>query len=143
MSRSGYTDDCENYAMWRGQVASAIRGKRGQQLLRDMATGMDAMQEKILIAHELEHDGAYCALGVVGAKRGTDMTRVDPEECESVAGALNIARQLAREVAYVNDEAQPYYYAIVDGKRDIVPETPAQRWIRVRQWVAENLKETT
>ena len=143
MSRSGYTDDDENYAMWRGQVASAIRGKRGQQLLREMAQGMDAMVDKTLIAGDLEHDGAYCALGVVGALRGIDMSMVDEAEPQSIASAFNIARQLACEVAWINDEAVRDIWVTVDGKRAIVPETTAQRWIRVRQWVAENLQEPT
>lgn len=37
MSRSGYTDDCDDqWALirWRGAVNSAIKGKRGQQALR-------------------------------------------------------------------------------------------------------------
>lgn len=35
MSRSGYTDDCDGWQliMYRGAVASAIRGARGQRLL--------------------------------------------------------------------------------------------------------------
>jgi len=38
MSRSGYSDDCEGseLAMWRGQVASAKRGKRGQRFFREL-----------------------------------------------------------------------------------------------------------
>lgn len=37
MSRSGYTDEDDIWAMirWRGAVTSAIRGKRGQQALRE------------------------------------------------------------------------------------------------------------
>ena len=38
MSRSGYTDGFEMWSVirWRGAVASAIRGQRGQRLLRDL-----------------------------------------------------------------------------------------------------------
>jgi hypothetical protein len=37
MSRSGYSDDLENWSLirWRGAVASAIRGRRGQAFLRE------------------------------------------------------------------------------------------------------------
>lgn len=52
MSRSGYADWCDdNWAMirWRGAVASAVRGKRGQAFLRELATTLDAMPEKRLI----------------------------------------------------------------------------------------------
>lgn len=56
MSRSGYSDEEAEpgqFAMWRGQVASAIRGRRGQALLREMLAAMDAMPVKRLIANSL------------------------------------------------------------------------------------------
>lgn len=140
MSRSGYTDDCDNLAMWRGQVASAIRGKRGQKLLRDLAEAMDAMPEKVLIANALAQGGAYCALGVVGAKRGVNMAEIDPEDPHQVSKAFDIAEQMAQEIAYINDEIGDDYQK-VDGKWLYVPETPAARWIRVRKWVSEQLRK--
>lgn len=54
MSRSGYTSECENFAMWRGRVASATRGKRGQSFFRALLAALDAMPEKSLITHALE-----------------------------------------------------------------------------------------
>jgi hypothetical protein len=38
MSRSGYSDDCDGWALirWRGAVNSAIKGRRGQQALREI-----------------------------------------------------------------------------------------------------------
>lgn len=129
MSRSGYSDDCDNLALWRGAVESAIRGKRGQQLLRELAEAMDAMPVKELITDALVEDGAYCALGVVGAKRGIDMTGIDPHEPDQVSKAFNIANALAQEIEFVNDDD----FGLDHG------ETPAQRWTRVRKWVAEQI----
>ncbi len=134
MSRSNYSDSIDNWDLirWRGQVASAIRGKRGQKLLKELAQAMDEMPVKELIAGELKSPkGDYCALGVVGAKRGMNLEGIDPEEPESVAGAFDIARQLAQEIVYQNDEAVWFN------------ETCAERWIRMREWVASNLKEET
>ncbi len=37
MSRSGYQDDCEGLNLYRGTVRRAIRGKRGQAFLRELA----------------------------------------------------------------------------------------------------------
>ena len=55
MSRSGYSDDCDGSALqlWRGAVNKAMTGKRGQRLLVDIASAMDAMAEKRLIAEDL------------------------------------------------------------------------------------------
>src|SRR5688572_2055589 len=125
MSRSGYTDDCENVQLWRGAVVSAIKGKRGQHFLRELAEAMDAMPVKELIADNLQKDGSYCALGVVGAKRGLDMSKLDPDDAEAVSETFNIARALAKEIVWINDDEFAY--------DDI--ETPAQRWSRVRKWV--------
>ena len=129
MSRSGYSDDLDNWQliMWRGAVHSAISGKRGQKLLREMLTALDAMPEKALIAHELETaDGHYCALGVVGKARGLDMSTLDPEEAESVAKSFDIAGALVQEISYMNDECG-------------FNQTPERRWARMRTWVVNNL----
>lgn len=128
MSRSGYSYDLEenDIAMWRGQVASAIRGKRGQAFLRDLLAALDAMPDKRLIRDALEADGEVCGIGALGRARGIDMSQLDPEEYEAVAEAFNIAHQLAQEIAYVNDE----YLDL---------ETPEQRFIGVHKWVAEHL----
>lgn len=134
MSRSNYSDDCEDQAAlncWRGAVRSAARGARGQALLRELLAGMDAMPEKRLIAHELVQDGCFCALGVVGQARGLDMSALDPEDAESVAKAFNIADALAREIVYMNDESCAW-----QGK-----ETPEQRFTRMRKWVESQITQ--
>ena len=132
MSRSNYSNELDNWALikWRGQVVSSIRGKRGQRLLRELAEAMDAMPERGLIRDALEENGAHCALGVVGAKRGMDLDAIDPDEPEIVAKAFDIAMALAQEIAYINDECGPGWI-----------ETPAERWQRVRKWVAEQIKK--
>jgi hypothetical protein len=128
MSRSGYTDDGDSVVMYRGAVLSSVKGKRGRTLLIELAAAMDAMPEKELIANELVQDGAFCALGVVGAKRGIDMSKLDPEDAYAVADAFDIAPCLAREIVFVNDDEMAAY-------RMKESETPAERWQRVRKWV--------
>lgn len=139
MSRSGYSDDCDNLALWRGAVDAAIHGKRGQALLRDLRDALDAMPVKRLIAGELVEDGEYCALGVLGAKRGMDMEHIDPDDSERVGKMFNIARAMAAEIVYVNDE-EGAQYADVAGVWRYVPESPEIRWARVRKWVDEQIK---
>jgi hypothetical protein len=130
MSRHGYSDDCDDdlaLGRWRAQVMSAIRGKRGQKLLTDLAEALDAMPEKKLIKEELKTaDGSYCALGVLGAKRGIDLDKIDPEDFETVSNEFDIAEQLAREIVYENDEGSW--------------GTPEERWQHMRKWVSQHIK---
>lgn len=133
MSRSGYSDDLDDWwglIRWRGQVASAIRGKRGQVFLRELIEALDAMPEKRLIAHDLQHGSEVCALGSVGARRGLDMGPLDPYDYDTLSGVFGIAHQLVQEIEYMNDEA--YSGSAPDG-----------RWRFMRSWAAENLKQET
>ncbi|MEQ6327304.1 hypothetical protein VLF92_03065 [Pseudomonas chengduensis] len=130
MSRSGYSDDCDGWELicWRGAVNSAIKGKRGQAFLIELRDALDAMPEKRLISEELEADGQFCTLGVLGAKRGIDMKGVDPDDRESVARLFGIAPAMAAEIVFENDE--------VGSWRN---ESPEDRWKRMRKWVEDNI----
>ena len=135
MSRSGYSDDwCgsqeEQWALirWRGAVKAAMRGKRGQRLLVELRDGLDAMDEKKLIAHHLEKEGCYCALGVVGKDRGIALDKLNPLHTEVIADTFDIAEAMVREIVFINDEHWD------------VNETDEQRWSRVRGWVSANIK---
>lgn len=150
MSRSGYIDDCEQWDLirWRGQVASAIRGKRGQSFLLEMWRAMQALPQQKLIAKELEaDDGAVCAIGAVGKARGVDMSKLDPEDYEAVAATFGIPHQLAQEIVFMNDEwyggkfaeaAGPTRYGRV-GVSVFVPITPEERFAKMKKWIEENL----
>ncbi len=90
MSRANYCDDLDQWDMirWRGQVASAIRGKRGQTFLRDLLAALDGLADKRLIKDELiTEEGDVCAIGALGLARGIEMKDLDPEEPETVAAA--------------------------------------------------------
>lgn len=134
MSRSGYTDDYDfdswSHIRWRGVVASSIRGKRGQAFLRELIEALDAMPEKRLIAHDLEKGGEVCAIGSVGLKRGVDMSALDPDDYDTIAGTFGIATPLVQEIEYMNDEG---------GWHD---DTPEKRWQRMRNWAQNLIKPT-
>src|SRR5689334_15573419 len=94
MSRSGYVDDFDEtglLGLYRQAVSRAITGKRGQSLLRDLVTALDAMPVKRLIRHELEDGGEVCALGSVGKLRNISMDSIDPSEPDEVAKSFGIA----------------------------------------------------
>ena len=158
MSRSGYCDDYGDddplaLGRYRAQVASAIRGRRGQALLRELLAALDAMLDKQLVAGELEADGQFCALGVVGHARGLNLASLDTYDVESLGGTFNIADQLAREIMWVNDEyigAWDWVRIEICGPmrgwdqhhQDVrVPneQAGAQRWKAVRDWVAAHI----
>lgn len=163
MSRHGYVDDGDfddNLALgrWKGAVSRSIRGKRGQAFLRELLNALDAMPVKELVSGELEADGCYCALGVVGAARGKDLSRIDTEDWEQLAREFGVSESLAREIMWNNDEGivdelrveveicgpvRPHYpdwgqrtktYWLPD------PSAPARRWRNVRRWVASQIK---
>ena len=139
MSRSGYSEDLDNWDLirWRGRVASATRGKRGQQFFRDLLEALDAMPEKRLIREELQTENGVCAIGSLGVRRGIDMSNLDPEEPEQVGEAFGIAACLAQEVVYMNDEAERLVKG-ADGKWR--RETPDELWTRMREWVQEQIR---
>jgi hypothetical protein len=146
MSRHGYSedgwDDAESQwasIRWQGQVASAIRGKRGQAFFVALVDALDAMPVKRLIVGALEKDGEVCAFGCLGRARGIALAQLEPERTEdgdepewdhdALGEAFDIARQLVAEVMYQNDEA--------------CVETPEQRWSRVRGWALKRIRPET
>lgn len=104
MSRSGYSDDCENIDLWRGAVNRAIRGRRGQAFLKELLAALDALSEKRLIAGALIEGAEVCAIGSVGRQRGIDMLKLDPEDPDGIAKAFGIAPALVQEIEFMNDD---------------------------------------
>lgn len=147
MSRSGYSEDCEDLGLWRGAVESAIRGRRGQAFLREMADALDAMPVKELVADDVVRDSEHvCAMGAVIVARRLDVSKVDIYNARDTADILGIAGALAQEIAYENDECgrvrveeegpcQPWNWPRITWRE----ETPAERWTRMRAWVDQNL----
>lgn len=158
MSRSGYTDECDdNFASirWRGAVNSAIKGKRGQAFLRELLAALDAMPDKRLAEGDLEVDGDFCALGVIGKARGIDISNIDTEDYGRLSSVFGISEALAREIMWENDESVDNFkredFELCGPVRpwqmktvwQIVPDPDAQkkRWQYMRSWVQANLKE--
>lgn len=163
MSRSGYSDDwdCDTDSVlamgrFRAQLRSATKGKRGQKFLKGILEAMDAMPEKKLYPNVLVNDGigglddlivggdelvdesgnvlpmgAVCAMGAYAKHNAIDASAVDPEDPPQVAALFDVAEQLVCEIAYKNDECGRYN------------ETPEQRFIRMRSWIASLIKSDT
>ena len=167
MSRSGYTEDCGDYdddnrsLLWRGAVQSAMRGKRGQAFLTELLAAMDALPARRLVAGDFEAPETgmpfasrrdVCALGALDPS-------VDEYDAEYLADRFGIARALAAEIVYQNDECvSDHRYVEIDICGPVRPMYPdwgrqtktitvadphagARRWERVRAWVAKQIKE--
>lgn len=131
MSRSGYIEDLDDqwgFIRWRGAVASAIRGRKGQGFLVEMLDALDALPAPRLIGEALERDGDVCALGSVGRARGLDMSQIDVEDWGQLAQAFGISEALARQLMYLNDDAFSH-------------ETPESRFASMRKWIERNIKK--
>ena len=161
MSRSGYSDDCENIVLYRRAVDNALAGRRGQAMLRDLLAALDAMPIKRLAADSLTtREGEFCTLGVLGHARGLDLGKLEGQEPDVIGHAFGIARSMAAEIVYMNDEAENdakparwieitgpmrEFYPIMEHHERYVREPQddpeAHRWKRMRAWVVENLRE--
>ena len=130
MGRSGYSEDIDDqwaYIRWRGRVASAAKGKRGQALFRALLETLDHMPDKRLIAEEMTESGAYCTLGALGHQRGMDVEHIDPYDHEALGRLFDVAPCLTQEIMFMND--------------DWLSESPEERWQRMRNWVASQIKQ--
>ena len=132
MSRSGYSDDCdEGLELYRGNIDRATAGKRGQRFFRELVAALDALPEKRLIRGELEQEtGAVCALGALRKAKNIDMEPLRESDWDALGDAFNVAPMLTQEVMYMNDDYMDF---------DDSSETPEERWERVRKWAAEQI----
>lgn len=142
MSRSGFVEDWDGgdspfHLLQPSILKRACTGRRGRTFLLAVANAMDAMPEKRLIAGKLvTPEGECCAMGTVCKARGMDVEKIDYDDPDSVAEALDISPTLAREIAYRNDDDFGYETKIHGSEPE---ETPEDRWTRMRKWIDEAL----
>ena len=141
MSRYCDSDDY-GYEPWmEGQAAgamrSAIRGRRGQRLLRDLITGLDALPVQELAAGALEdpETGCVCALGAVRLQRGADVVPLDFDPTDpdidwrDLAKPFDISETLANAVVSQNEYCST--------RND--EQSRRHRWRSVRAWAVGHL----
>lgn len=128
MIRSRYSYEYKYIFLCRSKINRALKSKRGQAFLVELAAQMDYMPNRALINSALiEESGGYCAIGVVSKSRNLDVSKIDPYDPKSVGIALKINHMIVAEIAYINDEGVSF------------EETPQQRWVRVRKWVWDTI----
>lgn len=128
-------------------VERAIRGKRGQSMLRDLADALDAMPAKRLVHKSFTCTSGVCTLGALGKVRGLDMS-----ELESIAGKLGDDYDEDFEIVSELNDATAIAFGVarsmvadVMWRNDLhgSTETPEARWERMRRWVASQIREGT
>ena len=120
-----------------GALRSAIRGQRGQRLLRDLVAGLEALPSPELSAGALEDEdtGCCCAFGAVRRYRGAAAVPLyfDPMEADldppHFAEPFDVAPALAWEVVEVNE-------GLSDSNMEAARR---QRWEKVRAWAVKHL----
>ena len=174
MSRSGYSDDCDDNlaaGRWRGALRRAMRGRPGQAFFRELLAALDALPQKRLVANVLQQaefdetcenivpvkNGDVCAFGAVGRARGIEMpARFDDDDddwtaTEDVKRLFGTTDALSREIMYQNDEGGIGRRVPIPNVRTAnwdcfkyayLPETPEERFTRMREWVAAQIVST-
>lgn len=130
-NRAGYRDDIDDHwqlIKWGGAVTSAIRGKRGQNFLKELRDALDALPEKKLIADDLvDGQGGVCAIASVGKMRGYNMEDVRQDNDE-ISQLFGISQALVRKIESINDDFG--YYRVL---------TPENRYAIVYEWVESEI----
>lgn len=132
---------------------NAIKGRRGQAILRELEAALVALPEKKLLRGNLAKAGGVCAIGALALKRKIDAgeardaalawmeDQVDPETDSEMYGEqteffakkhLGVVRALAHKIAFQNDE----------GHSEGVPaykETEEERYVRLLAWVRSEI----
>lgn len=143
MSRYCDNDDYDYEPWMEGQAAgamrSAIRGRRGQRLLRDLIDGLDALPKPELAAGSLEdpETNCVCALGAVMLQRQRNghavLLRFDPTDPDidwrDLAEPFDISETLANAVVSTNE-----MYS--ESNSELARR---RRWQYVRDWAMRNL----
>jgi hypothetical protein len=131
---------------------------RGQAFLRELLAALDAMPDKRLTTGELQADGDFCSLGVVGQARGLDLSKIDTENWEQLSREFGISEAMAREIMWENDESVddedwvdieihgpvrphwPDYGSHTRSVRVHRGDGPHRRWAYMRKWVSSQIK---
>jgi len=115
-----------------GALRSAIRGRRGQQFLRDLVNALDALPEPELSAGALEdkETGCCCAFGAVRRHRGAESVPLGfhPMEEDVTPDHLTEPFDVSRALAWEVVEAKEGW------SKSNLPGARRQRFKDVRRW---------
>lgn len=154
--RINYSDDEEfngQFELWQANCQRSLKGKKGQQELRELEAALVALPEKRLIHGALRDDsGGVCAIACYAKHKGVDLSRFDPEdESDEVGVAAGMPRLVAWSVVELNDILLDTVWELAHGPLNryeatykggiplIRDMTPEERYEGVLAWVRQQL----
>lgn len=129
--RINYTDE-EDYPgqfdLWQANCERSLRGKQGQEELRELRNALLALREKRLLLGTLEdEEGGVCAVGAYGKHKGIDLSKFDVDsDTDDVGIAGGMPPLVAWKVVEMNDLQFDHV-------------TPEQRYEKMLAWVESKL----
>lgn len=131
--RINYCDEEDfpgQFELWQGNCERSLRGKQGQEELRELRAALLALPEKRLIHGTLEdEDGNVCAIGAYGKRKGLDLSKFDVDsDTDEVGIAGGMPKLVAWKVVEMNDIE--FDYAV----------TPEERYTKMLAWVEKKLQ---
>lgn len=130
--RIGYSEEEDfsgQFDLWQANCRRSLRGKRGQQELRELHAALLALPEKRLIHGSLEdEEGGVCAIGAYGKRKGLDLSKFDVDcDTDEVGIAGGMPRLVAWKVVEMNDI-------------ELDRLTPEKRYEKMLAWVESKLE---
>lgn len=129
--RINYSEDEDypgQFELWQANCVRSLRGKHGQEELRQLRIALLALPDKRLIHGLLEDDeGGVCAVGAYGKHKGLDLsTFAVDSDTDEVGIAGGMPSLVAWKVVEMNDIELDHV-------------TPEQRYSRMLAWIESQL----
>lgn len=135
--RIGYCDEEDypgQFGLWQANCERSLRGKRGQQELRELHVALLALPKKALIHGALEDEGGgVCAIGAYAKYKGLDLSKFDVDsDTDEVGVAAGMPPLVAWKIVEMND-------CELHWSSDLAVLTPEQRYEKMLAWVESQI----
>jgi hypothetical protein len=137
--RISYSDEEDypgQFELWQANCRRSMRGKQGQEELRELRAALLALADKRLIHGSLvDEEGEMCAIGAYAKHKGLDLQKFDSEdETDAVGIEAGMPALVAWKVVEMND----FEFASCSFQ----PISPEQRYTKMLAWVESQLLST-
>jgi hypothetical protein len=129
--RINYSDEEDfsgQFGLWQGNCERSIRGRKGQEELRELRAALLALPDKRLLLGSLEdEEGGVCAIGAYAKRKGVDLSKFDVDsDTDEVGIAAGMPPLVAWKVVEMND-------------LQLDDVTPEERYEKMLAWVESKI----